>query len=112
MALRPPLPRRRRSNPFNRRLPDEAIGLIAGFLIASMAARTIALVAGLEQWTTTWGIIDALTIWAIWPLEQIGFGQSPTIIGLLRPLDLLAAALLVIAGLFLLASRTFTRRAF
>lgn len=86
--------------------------MIAGFLIASMSARTIALVAGLEQWTTTWRIIDALTLWVIWPLERFGIGQSPILIGLLRPLDLLAGALLVLAGLFLLATRTFTRRAY
>lgn len=112
MALRPPLPRRRRSNPFNRSLPVEAIGLISGFLIASMAARTIALVAGLEQWTTTWSVIHALTVWVIWPLDLAGVGQTPQLVGLLRPVDAVAAAILILVALFLLATRTFTRRAF
>ncbi|MEZ4520944.1 MAG: hypothetical protein R3A46_04760 [Thermomicrobiales bacterium] len=110
MALRPPRQRRGKANPFTRRLPDEAIGLIAGFLIASMVIRVILLAAGLEQWTITWQVVDALTLWIIWPLDQLNFGTDPTLIGRLTPLDVLVAALLTVLALFLLATRTFTRR--
>lgn len=70
-----------------------------------------ALAVGIEQWTTTWRIVNALSIWAFWPLEVIGLGKEPMLLGYLRPLDVLAAFVLVVVALFLLASRTYERRA-
>ena len=87
------------------------IGLVAGFLLATTAARVLALAAGLEHWTTTWRVIDALTLWFIWPLERVGVGREPTLVGLLRPVDVLSAALLLVLALFLLATRTYRSRA-
>jgi len=112
MALRPPrrARRRTRTNPFGRSLSDEAVGLISGFLLATAATRLLALSAGLEQWTTTWHVIDALTIWLIWPLERVGIGLEPTLIGFLRPLDVIAGAAVVVVALYLLATRTYQRR--
>lgn len=92
-------------------MSDEAIGLIAGFLLATNAARMLALGAGLEQWTTTWQVINALTIWAAWPLEFLGLGREPTLIGYLRPLDVVTGIAFIIAALVLLATRTYESRA-
>lgn len=110
MALRPPLPTRRRSNPFNRRIPDEAIGIIAGVFFATMLARILALVLGMEQWTATWRVIDASTFWIIGPMEVVGVGAEPLLIGSLRPLDVLASTLLLVAALLLLATRSYRSR--
>ncbi len=111
MALRPPRQRRRRANPFGQSLPDEAVGLFAGFLLASTGARLLALAAGLEQWTTSWRVLNALTVWMVWPLDRIGFAQEPQLIGFLRPLDIVVGVIVIVGALFLLATRTYDRRA-
>ena len=110
MALRPPRPRRRRSNPFTRQLPDEAIGVIAGALLATMLVRVLALALGLEQWTATWRVIHTLSFWIIGPLELLGIGDSPDLIGFLRPLDVVAGLVVSVAALYLLATRSYRRR--
>ena len=110
MALRPPRPRRQRSNPFTRQLPDEAIGIVAGALLATMVARVLALALGLEQWTATWRVIHALTFWVIGPLEFLGIGDSPQLIGSLRPLDVVAGLVVSVVALYLLATRSYRSR--
>lgn len=110
MALRPPRPRRRRSNPFGQAIPDEAVGLISGYLLATTLARLAALSVGLEQWTTSWRVLNALTIWSIWPFEQAGIAVEPYLIGFLRPLDLVVGLVLLFTALFLLATRTYRSR--
>jgi hypothetical protein len=110
MALRPPKQRRYRSNPFNRQISDETVGAIAGFLLASTSARLLALCVGMEHWTITWRVINAMTFWAIWPLDRLGIADEPVLIGSLRPLDVLAGSALIILAFFLLATRTYRSR--
>ena len=110
MALRPPTRPRRRSNPFNRQLPDEAIGIIAGALLATMLARLLAQSLGLEQWTATWRVINVTTLWIIGPLELLGIGDSPILVGSLRPMDVLAGLVVSVGALFLLATRSYRSR--
>jgi hypothetical protein len=104
MAIRPPARRRRSARRRERRLPDEAIGLIAGWLIAVMLLRVLLSVAGVERWTTTWRVINVLSGAFVWPLERLGL-SGPELIGALRLSDALVALLLIILGLYLLASR-------
>lgn len=91
-------------------MPVEAIGIIAGYLIATMLARLLALVLGMEQWTATWRVIDASTFWIIGPLQYLGVGDEPVLIGALRPLDVLASAVMLLCALVLLATRSYRSR--
>lgn len=89
-------------------MPDEAIGVIAGFLIAAMCLRLTLAVAGVERWTTTWAVVNAVTIAFVWPLEVIGIAGDP-LMGTARAADLVAATAAVIIALYLLAARTVSR---
>jgi hypothetical protein len=89
-------------------MPDEAIGVISGFLIASMLLRVTLALAGVERWTVAWSVVNATTIAFVWPVERIGITSQP-VLGSLQVADLVAATVAVIAALYLLAARTITR---
>jgi hypothetical protein len=91
-------------------MPDEAAGLIAGFLIASMALRLTLAVAGIERWTTVWAIVNAATVAFVWPLDRLGVNSGP-IVGTAQAADLVATTAVVLVALYLLATRTVSRGA-
>jgi hypothetical protein len=110
LALRPPSRRRTRARRRDRRVPDEVIGLIAGYLIASFTLRLVLACAGVERWTTAWRVVDAATIALVWPFEAIGIGGQG-VVGAAGASDVVAAAAAIVLGLYLLATRTITRSA-
>jgi hypothetical protein len=104
MAIRPPARRRRVARRRQRRLPDEAVGLIAGALITVMLLRVLVSMAGVERWTTTWRVLNVLSGIVFWPLERAGL-TGPVLVGTLRAGDAIVASAIVVLGLYLLASR-------
>ncbi len=104
MAIRPPARRRGSGRRQERRLPDEVIGLIAGTLLTAVLMRILLRAAGVEPWTTSWRVVNTLTLPVVWPFEQIGL-DSPELVGTLIPSDLIAGTLTVVIALYLLAAR-------
>jgi hypothetical protein len=73
-------------------------------MITIMLLRVLVSVVGIEHWTTTWRVLNALSVAPTWPLERAGL-DGPLLIGSLRAGDAIVAAAIIVVGLYLLASR-------